>query len=65
MGFAEEKISAYAGSGAMNGQVGGVTMDVYYHVAGLKSNCGVWMGSAVIEELNGSIHGGFGALGLD
>ena len=39
------------------GKVGGITVEVQYHVTGVISDGGVWVGRRIIEEPNGCVTG--------
>jgi hypothetical protein len=44
------------------GEIKGVTVDVEAHVAGVEANYSIGIGSEVVQEMSGSLRGGFGSL---
>jgi hypothetical protein len=46
------------------GEIGGITVHIEAHVAGVVANGGVRMGSGVVEEVDSRFSGGEGAFGL-
>jgi hypothetical protein len=44
------------------GEIGGVAVDVEAHVAGVKANYSIGMGSEVVQETSGALGGGSGSL---
>ena len=63
-GRVEIVMATYVASGFGHGKVGGVAVEVEYHVAGIVADCGVLVRSAVVQEFNDGFGGVLGALGL-
>ena len=55
--FAQEIVATNAAAIAGFGNVGGVTVEVQYHVTGDILDGGVWVGRSIIEEPNGCVTG--------
>jgi hypothetical protein len=52
------------GTGLGFGEIGGITVHMKAHVAGVVANGGIRMGSGIVEEVDGRFGGSKGAFGL-
>jgi hypothetical protein len=54
--LAQAEIAAHSGPGLRLAQVGGISVDIESHVTFMKSDRCIWMGSGVVEKLDGRLH---------
>jgi hypothetical protein len=50
------KVPSHSGSGFWFTEVGGIAVDVEDHVTSVVPDSCVWVGSGIVEELDGSVH---------
>jgi hypothetical protein len=58
---AEKENATCAASSRCFGQIGRIDVYVQVHVAGVISECGVWMGCGVVEQMRKGLCRGLGA----